>query len=409
MNLKELKKYKRILILGYGLEGKAVHKFLEKYCPDSKIGIADQKDDPDYLLKQNDYDLVIKSPGIPQKLVSAKYTTPTNIFFANANGPIVGITGTKGKSTVASLTYNILKVAGFDAYLVGNIGKPATMELIKPKTKEAIYVFELSSYQLSDIEYSPHIAAVLNLFPEHMDYHGGFTEYKAAKKRILQFASVDDYFVYNPGYPELIELAKKTNAKPVPYIEKLPFSEEGLPLVGQHNIENIKAAVTIASIFKIPTKTIEKAVKNFKPLPHRLEFVGTHKGITFYDDAISTTPESTIEALNSIPNVGTIFLGGTDRGYDFSKLAEKVRFSGIRNVVLFPDSGARILEELTRLGNDWNILETRDMETAVEFGYAHTPRGFVCMLSCASPSYSVWKNFEEKGDLFKKYVKKYKK
>ena len=140
---------------------------------------------------------------------------------------------------------------------------------------------------------------------------------------------------------------------------------------------------------------------NFKPLPHRLEFVGEFKGISFYDDAISTTPESTIMAIKALKNIGTIFLGGEDRGYDFHELEKILKRYKIKNIAFFPESGGRILK--SRKG--FSVLETRSMEEAVRFAFKNTPKGQICLLSTASPSYSVWKNFEEKGNLFQRLIK----
>lgn len=402
MTIEELKKYKKVLILGYGLEGKATEVFIRSQLPDAQISIADAKDGPNYLDKQSEYDLAVKSPGVNKRLVKIFYTTPTNIFFANAKAPIVGVTGTKGKSTTTSLIHAILKEAGFDARLCGNIGMPAIDELSKPVNDKTIYVMELSSYQLDDIKYSPHISVILNLFPEHMDYHGSFESYKEAKKNIVKFASDKDYFVFNPDYPELLELSKKTKAKAEPMAQDLPFEHKLIPLRGEHNVLNVRMAYTVAKLLNIEDGKILEAVKNFKPLPHRLEEVGVFNGLTFYDDAISTTPESTIQALGAIDNVGTIFLGGQDRGYSFEALADMVIKKGIRNIVLFPDSGSKIKQALP---NNLNFFETRDMREAVEWAYKVTEPGKAVLLSCASPSYSIWKNFEEKGDLFKKFVK----
>lgn len=405
MKIEELKKYKKILILGYGIEGRTTHKFLSKFVPDSEIGIADQKEDEDYLDKQADYDLVIKSPGISNRLVTKKYTTATNIFFANIDRKIIGVTGTKGKSTTVSLIYSILKKSGLNVKLVGNIGMPMLGELINSVPEDAVYVCELSSYQLADINYSPHISVILNIFPEHMDYHGSFELYKEAKKNIVKNSKEGDYFVYNPDYEDLAELAKSARAKSVPFVDILPFSDDVIQLKGEHNKLNIKAAITVAGIMGISDEVIKEVISEFKPLPHRLEFVGNFKDIDFYDDAISTTPESTIAALNSIENIETIFLGGKDRGYDFSLLAEKLVNSLVKNIVLFPDSGQKIKDELIKLGGEFNFFETSNMGDAVEFAYKNTSKGMGVLLSCASPSYSLWKNFEEKGDEFKKFVR----
>jgi len=410
MKLGELRD-KKIIILGFGVEGKATLRFLKHYFPEKEIGITDQKDGPGYLEKLKNYDLVIKTAGIPKRMIANySYTTATNIFFANTKGKIIGVTGSKGKSTTASLIFDCLKSAGFDAKLVGNIGTPMLDELLVPEPKERLYVCELSSYQLEDLNYSPHISVFINFFPDHLDYHEGIERYWSAKKNILAHATKKDYFVYNPEYKKLAALARKTKTHTVPFVKTLPFSEKAIPLLGKHNILNVRAAVTVARILKVKDEAVEKAVRAFKSLPHRLEKVGEFKGIIFYDDAISTTPESTIAGLEALSNVGTVFLGGTDRGYDFDELARKIFEKNVSNLVLFPESGESILKSVRKIAKKNGkvpprILETKNMKEAVEFAYVNTPKGAICLLSTASPSYSLWKNFEEKGDLFQQFVK----
>ncbi|QQG44831.1 MAG: UDP-N-acetylmuramoyl-L-alanine--D-glutamate ligase [Candidatus Roizmanbacteria bacterium] len=405
MKLDELKN-KKILILGYGKEGKSTERFLKEKIPDLKVDATDKTIDPDYLSKQKDYDLVIKTPGIPKHLVTVPYTTATNIFFANTNNLIIGVTGTKGKSTTASLIYSILKQAGENVRLVGNIGNPMLDELGKGVNPEEIFVIELSSYQLDDIHYSPHIAVIVSLFPDHMNYHGNIENYYEAKHNLIRFVKENDYFVYNDQNQILSLWAKQAVCKTIPFDIDIPVAEQQLPLIGEHNKKNIQAAITIARILNIKDEIIATAIKSFKPLPHRLQNVGTFRGITFYDDAISTTPESTIAAINSFEKIGTIFLGGEDRGYDFSKLIELLIKRKISNIVLFPDSRKRILESLRVHAETLpNILQTENMEEAVRFAYENTPVGTICLLSTASPSYSLWKDFQEKGDLFQSYVK----
>lgn len=410
MTIEELKKYKRILILGYGREGQATHAFLKGQVPDSEIGFADKNQDPNYLDKQKNYDLVIKTPGIRKELVTIPYTTATNIFFANVKGKTIGVTGSKGKSTASSLIYGIFKLAGWRVHLTGNIGRPMLGELLKSNREDDIFIVELSSYQLDDINYSPDISVILNLFQGHMDYHGGLPNYWSAKKRIIEKATKDNYFIFNSAYEELVKLSKKTAAKSIPFVVKLPLSEEEIPLLGKHNLDNVRAAVTVAELLKIKKSVIKEAIMKFKSLPHRLEFVGEFKGIKFYDDAISTTPESAIAALKSLSKIETILLGGEDRGYDFSDLASTIINFKIPNIVLFPDSGSKILESIKKeKGGDFNpvIFKTDDMKEAVLFAYKNTPQGTICLLSSASPSFSLWRNFEEKGDLFQKFVKEY--
>lgn len=405
MLINELGKYKKVLITGQGIESRSVENFLRQKFPDIQAEQVFLEEGKDTGAFQSKYDLVVKTPGVNKREISISYTTPTNIFFANAKSPIIGITGTKGKSTTTSLIYAILKEAGYDARLCGNIGRPMLDQLLEPVIPKTLYVAELSSYQLDDIKYSPHISVILNIFPEHMTYHGSFEAYKMAKMNIVKFSTSNDYFVFNDEYPELAELAKLSKAKPIPISAKLPFDESIIPLLGEHNVFNVRAAYTVAKIMGVADEDIKNSVSKFTPLSHRLEQVGTFRKIAFYDDAISTTPESTIQALNSIPTVKTLFLGGEDRGYDFTELAKKIAEKKVENIVLFPDSGNKIKEELLKTGSSFNFLETRNMEDAVQWAYKVTPAGSVCLLSCASPSYSIWKNFEEKGDLFKQFVK----
>lgn len=406
MKLGELKKYKKILILGYGQEGQATERFLKKYCPSALIGIADKKINVNYLDEQNKYDLVIRSPGVSKHLITKPYTTATNIFFGNCLGQIIGVTGSKGKSTTASLIYSILKNAKKKVKLCGNIGRPMLLELFKPMSREDIFVCELSSYQLDDIKYSPHISVITNLFPEHMNYHGSIDAYYQAKENILKFVKPDDYYCYNPKYLILEQWAKNIKCNSRPSKRIIYFDQITNPLIGEHNLENIDEAVTVAKIFNIPDEIIKNTVLNFQPLPHRLQFVGKFRNILFYDDAISTTPESTICAINSFPKIGTIFLGGFDRGYNFDELSRVIIDKKIPNIVLFPDSGEKIFKLLKKV-TGIKFLRTKSMEEAVVVAYENNPANTVCLLSTASPSYSLWKNFEEKGDLFQFFVKKY--
>ena len=376
MKLEELKKYKKILILGYGKEGRASEEYLKTYLPQAMVDHADVLDGDDYLDRQKQYDLVIKTPGIPKRNVTVPYTTATNIFFANCEFPVIGVTGSKGKSTTSSLIYHILKSAHKSVHLVGNIGNPALHELLDLKGKNHIFVMELSSYQLDDIAYSPYISVILNIFPEHMNYHGTVESYYQAKHRVIAHAGKDSFFFYHPKYPKLIEWAKNASCIALPYLpHDIPVSDQDLLLKGNHNKENIQSALCVADVYHIPQEIIIHALKTFQPLHHRLENIGTYKDITFYDDAISTTPESTIAALTALAHFDTIFLGGQDRGYDFSTLADIIIEKGINNIVLFPDSGQKIYARL--LDKNYtavNMLQSSSIEEAVRFAYKHTKK-----------------------------------
>ncbi len=393
-----------ILILGYGKEGKATEKYIKKYYLDANIKIADQSLSNNYLENQEKFDIAIKTPGINKELVKIPYTTATNIFFSKILGKntIIGVTGSKGKSTTSSLIFSILKSAGKDVELLGNIGNPMLKALMEPVKKGKIFVLELSSYQLDDIKFSPDIAVLTNLFLEHMDYHKNKDNYYQAKKNIINFQNENGFLIYNPENKESLYWLKDYKGNKIPFIQKLPVKEHDIPLLGKHNQDNIRAAVSVAKILKIGDKAISSAIKKFRGLPNRLEFLGKFKGITFYNDASSTNPDSSILAIESLRDVDTIFLGGQDRGYNFSHLEKTIKKYRIRNVVLFPDSGEKIIKNKKGL----NILNTKSMEEAVRFAYKNTLKGKICLLSGASPSYSLWKNFEEKGDQFKYFVKK---
>lgn len=391
-----------VLLVGYAKEGIESKKYIHKKYQKIKVSIADKKFGDDYLKKQDDYDLAIKTAGMPGRLISVPYTTATNIFFGTFdNKKIIGVTGSKGKSTTASLISWILNKGGINTLLAGNIGIPAISILRENIDKDAYVVLELSSYQLEDIKFSPHVAVVTNLFPEHMDYHGSENAYYGAKKNIINFQNSDDVFVFNQKDKRLLGWSKKSTGKAVGFSEDIPLDDAFIPLLGEHNRSNIKAAVAVARLFNISDEKIGEAIRTFKPLRHRLQKVGIFREITFFDDAISTTPESTIQALKALGKVDTIFLGGLDRGYDFTLLRKALLKHGVRNVVLFPETGEKIVTDKKTFDK---VLKTKSMKEAVDFAFKYTKKKGVCLLSTASPSYSVWKDFEEKGDLFQKEV-----
>jgi len=417
-------KNKKILILGFGREGRDTFRFLRKLFPKKIIGIADRLKiknlrfkrvklhfGENYLRAIKNYDIIIKSPGVPFKILPKsglnKITTQTEIFFENCPGKIIGITGTKGKSTTTSLIYQILKQGGIKSHLVGNIGKPVLNLLFSARPND-VYVYELSSHQLYNLKKSPQIAVFLNIYPEHLDYYRGFKEYISAKANITRYQTKKDYLIFNSGDKIVREIAKKSKAKKIPIPTNYEFlTNIRIPLVV--NLQNVMAAVAVGRIFGIPDKKIIQAIKKFKPLPHRLEYVGTFKGIKFYNDALSTIPKTTIAALDALgEKVETIFLGGFDRGLDFKNLAKRVLKSKIKNLILFPTTGEKIWREIVSLkkNNKFKAFLVQNMRDGVKLAYQYTKKGKICLLSCASTSFSIFKDYKEKGNLFKKYVKK---
>jgi UDP-N-acetylmuramoylalanine--D-glutamate ligase len=457
MILKDLKNEK-ILILGLGKEGANTYIFLRKLLPQKKLGLADQlpyknlskkiqkliREDKktrlhlgkNYLAAIRHYEVVIKAPGIspflPQlQKAKAKITSQTEIFFNNCPGTIIGITGTKGKTTATSLIHRVLRQGGLKTRLVGNIGRPGLLLLEKAK-KETIFVYELSSHQLFGLKKSPQIAVFLNIFPEHGDYYPSFDKYLKAKENIAIHQSQANYFIYNSSLSLLDKVAVKSPAKKLPFglrarKNSVCFAKDGylvwrknqkeekiiktsqVPVLGKFNLLNVMPAIIVGKLFKIPSKNITDAIKNFKPLKHRLEYIGRYKGVSFYNDSISTIPESTIAALDALrPNVQSLILGGFERRQNFKKLAKRILRSNIKTLILFPDTGKRIWKEISSQKSRQQALPkhffVKSMKEAIKLAYKHTQKGKICLLSPASPSFNLFKDYRQRGNLFKKYI-----
>ena len=444
MLLAELEK-RSILILGFGTEGQATYEFLRKRWPSKPLSIADRQEvqefptdtlariqhDKDLRLKfGSDYlnslnqqcEVIIKTPGIPASLdaiVQARkagclLTSHSQIFLSNyPREKVIGVTGTKGKSTTSSLIHHILQSAEIPAVLVGNIGQPP-LSVVDQVSRETYFVHEFSSHQLAEIETSPHISVLLNIVPEHLDYYATFEEYVAAKENITRFQTPDDFLVFAADYPIPSAIAGRSRASLRPF--KISERPDGvpdageLPLPGKFNLQNIIASIVVAELVGVQPMAIRKAIANFKALPHRLEHVGIYKGISFFDDSIATIPDATLAALDALgPDVQTLILGGHERNLDFKQLGVQLP-SNIKTIILFPTTGVRI----------WKAIETysttavlpaaffvRDMEQAVKIAFDSTDKGKICLLSPASPSFGTFKDYRERGDLFKAFVRKF--
>lgn len=431
MILEDLKG-KKILILGLGREGLSTLKFLRKKYPTQIIGIADQANTQDLsetarqIVKEDDnlelclgkeylkaisrYDVIFKSPGINLKDQSAKIISQTEIFLELKRDMVIGVTGTKGKSTTSSLIHKILKDANFKVELVGNIGNPP-FDYLDEKYKDYFFVFELSSFQLQNVKTSPHIAVFLNLYQEHLDYHESIEGYIKSKENITKFQTKRDYFVFNSESNEVFEVSRRTKAIKVPFSvkEKGKFEIFQTGLKGEFNLNNVLAAVAVARILKIEDEKITESVKSFKPLKHRLQFVATKNGIEFYNDSIATIPQATIAALETLrPNVQTLIAGGLDRGLDFSELGKKIAQEKIENLILFPQTGKKILDKIGKEQYSPKSYIVSTMKEAVEIAAKVTNAGKICLLSPASASYNLFKNFEDRGEQFIEQVQKLK-
>ena len=402
---------KDVVFIGRGREGLSFEKFINEQAVARSFRFVAQEDDPDYLEKLKslnlDQTIIVKTAGCPGRIVAVPYTTPTNVFMELALGSgatIAGITGTKGKSTTASLAHHILKCDGKNSVLAGNIGKPMIdcLNLAKPGT---IFILELGAYQTAELKFSPHYSLIINLFREHLDYFGSETAYYEAKHQLIANMRPEDTYIYNPQTPLLAEWAKSAKGRTVAIdwdaLESVDITKT--QLIGEHNRRNIVAAQTLAGLLGADKPATLSAPYSFEPLKHRLQILARKNDRLYVDDAISTTPESAIAALESIDNIGCMLLGGQDRGYDFTALAQKIADLRIPALVFFPDSGQRIKAAMP---HDYKpaCLDTSDMSEAVQFAATNAPVGSAVLLSTASPSYGLWKDFEAKGDEFQSAV-----
>ncbi len=423
---------KKICILGFGCEGKSTYNILTKYCSPSGIAVADiNKIDglpenvkiisgEDYQKSLDNFDIVFKSPGIvlekqPSEL-KCLITSETQVFFEVYREQIIGITGTKGKSTVTSLIYHILKENGRDCRLAGNIGIPV-FDIAENITENTVVVCELSCHQLEYMTVSPSTAVFLNLFEEHLDHYGNMERYYNAKKNIYLHQKQHDCLLINSdilpenhdSFPQYIyDISDKNPNAEIfvqggivrqAYHEDYTIPVDKIKLLGVHNHYNIAVAYFITS-FYVEREEFEKALCTFSPLAHRLEFVTEKNGVKYYDDSISTACATAIEAVKSVPNIKTILVGGMDRGIDYTTLVDFLMTSDI-NVICMETSGKRIFEMSE---NAENFRYVPHLEEAVKLASEITPTGASCVMSPASASYGIFKNFEERGDRFKELV-----
>lgn len=406
-------KNKKIAVLGYGIEGQDAEKFLKKRG--ANVSILDQKFDENYLKNLENFDVIVRSPGVYRykkeinvaNKKGVKITSPIHIFFDEFPGMIIGVTGTKGKGTTSTLIYEILKTAKKDVYLAGNIGKPF-LELLPKLNKNSIVVLEMSSFQLIDLPVSPDIAVVLNITSDHMDWHKSQEEYVDSKKNIVKYQKQFDWAVLNKDYKITTDFSKITKANVI-FFSKNTLEKaykEGLLLKGEHNLENIAAAVSVGKILNIDKKLIKKTVKNFKGLEHRLELVKKIGGVSFYNDSFATGPQPTIAAIKSFSERETLILGGSDKGLDYKNLGEIInKTKNVVNILLIGEIRNQIKKHISKNKNVYD-LGTSTMIEIVKKAYEVTNRGGVVILSPAAASFDMFENYKDRGNQFKAAVKK---
>lgn len=381
---------KNVLIWGFGREGKATKTFIDKHCNNTLYDVYEGDKDG---IDESKYDYIIKSPGIPYLTDDPKYISETTLFVDEFKDQIIAITGTKGKSTTSSLLYKVLKDLGRDVILVGNIGNPC-FDYYDQIKEDTIIVFEISAHQLITVKSSPHIGVFLNLYEEHLDYYKTMDNYFNAKSNITNFQTSKDFLLVGKDVPTI-----RTNASVIKIESKEKFN---LMILGDHNQYNANFVYYIATeLLKLDKDKVKESMSTFKNLGHRIEFVGNYNGIDYYDDSISTIPQATINAINSIPNVNTVLIGGMDRKINYDILIDFIRENRLNYIFMYA-SGKVIFDEVKDL--DYCFYK-KDLKSAVRLAKQITIVKHACVLSPAAASYDSFKNFEERGDMFQKLVK----
>ena len=409
----------------------------------------------DYLVKGlSMFDIIVRSPGVYRyipEIVEAerqgsKITSDIKLFFENCPAKIIGVTGTKGKGTTSTLVYEILKDSGYNVYLAGNIGKPC-LELLPKLSEKSWVVMELSSFQLIDLTISPHIAVFLNIFPEHLDYYEDFLDYFKSKLKIIKFQTEKDYFVFNEDINIIRDIVLKSKAQKYGFTAnpkrsfttllhssvvnktidaeavlegmKVKYSEKGLlkhtydmkdlKLRGKHNLLNSMVAIIVSEICGCNYSVIKKCLGTFTAVEGRIETVGIIKGVEYVNDTLATIPEATIAAIDSFPKEKkiTLILGGFDRGLDFDILGEDIcKRKNIDNIILIGQTADKIERSLLKNGfvnHVYKLGKTTMLDIVKLASKLTSPNGLVLM-SPASTSFDMFKDYKDRGDKFRQTV-----
>ncbi len=416
MDIVEYLNGKKILIWGYGREGKSTENFLATYCSPACVEVYEGDRAG---IDEAKYDLIIKSPGIPMLEYDSKYTSQTELFLGQFKNRVIGVTGTKGKSTTATMLHHVLsECSGRKTLLLGNIGKPC-LDYYGEMEGDTLAVFELSCHQLFHTKVSPHVAVLLNIFEEHLDYYKTMENYVAAKLAIAKYQEPEDFLYCGAG----VNLTGVTAPGKRTVIAPVEGRKYELRILGEQNQYNAEFVYRIATeVYGCEVEAVKKALGEVGNLPHRLEFIGEKNGVRYYDDSIATIPEAVICAVAAIKDVQTVIIGGMDRGIDYSVLEVFVEENPQYTYIFMYDTGKRIYGALTGsesasgaaesprggtvagAADDVKRFLVETLEEAVALAKKVTAPGKACVMSPAAPSYGVFKNFEERGEKFKEYV-----
>jgi UDP-N-acetylmuramoylalanine--D-glutamate ligase len=444
-------KGKKILVVGLGKSGLAAALFLRRRgaqvtVSDLRSAQALSKEIPSLLeagivveagghglLTFRRQDLIVVSPGVP-------LSTPELVQVRRLGLPIIGelelaarflkgkvlaITGSNGKTTTTTLSGEIFSAAGFNPLVAGNIGLPV-IDVVDQSTEAGWSVLEVSSFQLETTEsFHPHVAVILNITPDHLDRHGTFENYVAMKEKVFANQTGEDYLILNGDDPIAQQAASRTKSqvlwfsrskivrcgaflldgmvmfrpteqgKPIPV---LPLAD--IPLKGEHNIENVLAAVCAACVAKIPNQTIAQAVAAFQAVEHRLEFVAAIHGVDYYNDSKATNVDATAKAIASFPGNIHLILGGKDKNSDYTQLNALLR-ARVKTVYTIGSAAEKIERQISGVTR---IIHTGTLEAAVDQAAGQAVAGDVVLLAPACSSFDQFENYEQRGKVFKQAV-----
>ncbi|MEX1995642.1 MAG: UDP-N-acetylmuramoyl-L-alanine--D-glutamate ligase [Candidatus Saccharimonadales bacterium] len=430
-----------IAIIGYGEQGRSAYEYWSK--PGNQITIHDkeaglklpegvgQKLGPDHLKDLGQYDLIVRSPIVhPLNIAAAnspgildKVTSVTNEFMSvSPTKNVIGVTGTKGKGTTSTLIAKMLEAAGKRVHLGGNIGTPP-LDLLKNDILPSDYVvLELANFQIIDLNYSPHLAVCLMITTEHLDWHENMEEYVRAKSNMFNHQTPEDTAIYFASDENSKKIVSSSKARKIPYFEKpgayvrydgmiVVGDEETLiahkgevKLLGDHNLQNICAAITAVWQVAPLGGAIKTVISSFSGLEHRLELVLDLNQVKYYDDSFGTTPDTAIVAMQAFDQPKVMILGGSDKGAPFDKLADAITKNNVRHVIAIGQTGPVIAGLLRQRGFDRITEGPSTITEIVDTARKAAQPGDVVLLSTGCASFGLFRDYKDRGEQFKKAV-----
>jgi UDP-N-acetylmuramoylalanine--D-glutamate ligase len=443
-------KNKRVLVVGLGKSGLAAARFLK--AQGARVTVSDARPatliaelsellDQGFMVEAGSHglltfrrqDLIVVSPGVPMstpvlsqvRAMGAHIIGELELGAQYLQGEVIAVTGSNGKTTTTALIGEILKVAGRATLVGGNIGRPVTA-MVEESTAESWSVLEVSSFQLETVEtFRPRIALVLNITPDHLDRHGTFEAYAALKARITEFQTAEGFLVLNGEDKDTQLIAAKTKAQVYWFSGRRPMRQgafvhgesilfvarEGakeepvmpvveIPLAGAHNVENVLAAVCAARLAGVESETIRAAVREFKAVEHRLEFVREVGGVKYYNDSKATNVDATLKAVEAFAGGVHLILGGKDKGSDYRVLESLLR-ERVKTVITIGSAAEKIERQLDGVVK---IERAETLERAVALAHEAAAAGDTVLLAPACASFDQFENYEQRGRVFKELV-----